>query len=108
MVLLRSARLDWRASLVMLSLMDFVPKHSIGLNLAHTEAGWLLSPQYNKNERLLELRYVWVATNTLTVDARIRGREELDRLNGAVQRRKEIDAFVRLTWRFSKDRSAFL
>jgi hypothetical protein len=95
------------AAAVTVSLMDFVPDHSIGLNLAHTEAGWLLSPQYNKNERLLELRYVWVATKSLTVDARIRGREELDQLNEAAQRRKEIDAFVRLTWRFRRERRAF-
>jgi hypothetical protein len=95
------------AAAVTLSLIDFVPKHSIGLNLAHTEAGWLLSPQYNKNERLIELRYVWVATNSLTVDARIRGRQELNRLNDAAQRRSELDAFVRFTWRFRKERTAF-
>jgi len=95
------------AAAVTVSLMDFLPRHSIGLNLAHTEAGWLLSPQYNKNERLLELRYVWVATKSLTFDARIRGREELHRLSNAVQRRREIDAFIRFTWRFRKDRSAF-
>jgi hypothetical protein len=95
------------AAAVTLSLIDFFPKHSIGLNLAHTEAGWLLSPQYNKNERLIELRYVWVATNSLTLDARIRGRQELDRLSDAAQRRREVDAFVRLTWRFRKERGAF-
>ena len=59
-------------------------------------------------EGSLELRYVWLAMKTLAVDARIRGREELDWVNGAVQRRKEIDAFVRLTWRLSKEYSALL
>lgn len=41
------------------SLMDFLPNHSIGLNYAETEAGWLLSPQYTDNERLMEIRYMW-------------------------------------------------
>jgi hypothetical protein len=96
---------DGVAAAFTISLMDMFPKHSIGLNFAYVEAGWLLSPQYNKNESLVEIRYVWVATRTLTVDARIRVREELDRLSYAVQRRKETDAFVRLTWRFRKDRT---
>jgi hypothetical protein len=33
--------------------------------------------------------------------------QELDRLSDAVQRRRELDAFVRLTWRFRKERTAF-
>jgi hypothetical protein len=88
------------AGAITVSLLDFIPRHSIGLNVAHTEAGWLLSPQYNKNERLIELRWVWVATDTLTVDARIRHRRELEQLVSAVQKREELDAFLRLTWRF--------
>jgi len=96
---------DGVAVAITVSLMDFLPRHSLGLNYAHTEAGWLLSPQYNKNQQLLELRYVWVATKDLTVDARIRRQEDLDQFTDAVQRRSELDAFVRLTWKFRRDSS---
>ncbi len=91
---------DGIAAAFTVSLMDFFPRHSIGFNVGHTEAGWLLSPQYNKNERLLELRYVWVATKRLTFDARIRERKELEELTSAVRKRRELDVFLRLTWRF--------
>lgn len=94
---------DGIAAAITISFMDLFPKQSIGLNVAHTGAGWLLSPQYNKNERLVELRYVWVTTPNLTIDARIRHRQELDQLVGAVQRRNELDAFLRLTWRFRRE-----
>ena len=94
---------DGYAAAVTVSLMDFAPRHSLGFNYAHTEAGWLLSPQYNKNERLIELRYVWVTTPILTLDARLRHREDLHRELDAAQRRRELDAFVRLTWKFRRD-----
>ena len=58
------------------SVMDFVPKHSIGINYAQTEAGWLVSPQYRGNERLIELRYMWRPNDRMAVD--IRGRRRLD------------------------------
>jgi hypothetical protein len=88
---------DGYAAAITILLMDFAPKHSLGFNYAHTEAGWLLPPQYNKNERLVELRYVWVTTPNLTIDARLRHREDLHREVDAAQRREELDAFARLT-----------
>jgi hypothetical protein len=96
------------AGAVTVALMDFVPKHSIGLNFAHTGAGWLLSPQYNKNEQLAEIRYVWVAHSSLTFDFRVRYRKEIDQLVTAERKREEIDAFARLTWRRTKERKAFI
>jgi hypothetical protein len=88
--------------------MDFFRNHSIGLNLAHTGGGWLLSPQYNKNERLAEIRYVWVARDNLTIDFRVRYRKEIDQLITAERKREELDMFARLTWRRTKERNAFL
>jgi hypothetical protein len=95
---------DGFAVALTLSLMDFVPKHSIGVNFAHTGSGWLLSPQYNKNEQLVELRYVWVARPRLTIDARIRYREELKQQADAVRPRSGTDVFLRFTMRFRRDR----
>jgi hypothetical protein len=91
------AGLAWN---VVASLMDVRPGHSFGLNYGRTDAGWLLSPQYRENEELLEVRYLWKKSGQLTIEARARLREELDRLNTAVRKREEIDGFVRLTWRF--------
>lgn len=91
-----------------IAFMDFFPNHSLGLNLAHTGAGWLLSPQYNKNERLVELRYVWVASPSYTIDFRLRHREELEQLVTADHKRRELDVFARVTWRLRTERRAFV
>jgi hypothetical protein len=82
------------------SVMDFVPNHSIGINYAETEAGWLVSPQYNNNERLFEIRYVWRPNGRLTMDVRVRRRdrlrqpiiEDLDQIS--------LDFYIRFTWSF--------
>jgi hypothetical protein len=85
---------------ITVSVMDFVPSHSIGLNFAKTEAGWLLSPQYTDNERLFELRYVWRPTDHLTLDIRGRWRDELRQRLIEEPDRDRFDFYVRLTWSF--------
>jgi hypothetical protein len=85
---------------VVASLMDIRPGHSLGLNYGRTDAGWLLSPQYRANEQLIEVRHLWKKSKRLTIEVRVRRREELDRLNTAARKRDELDGFVRLTWRF--------
>ncbi len=86
------------------SIMDFLPSHSIGINYARTESGWLLSPQYGKNEQLFEIRYMWLHSQQLTLDIRGRWREDLEQLLTADQKRRSFDIYVRLTWGF-KSRS---
>jgi hypothetical protein len=82
------------------SVMDFVPKHSIGINYAETEAGWLVSPQYRANERLIELRYMWRPTNRMAVD--IRGRRRLDLRQRIIEvpNADRFDFYMRFTWNF--------
>ena len=87
---------------IVVSLMDLRPDHSVGFNYGRTDAGWLLSPQYRANEELIEVRYLWKKSSRLTIEARLRVREELERLSTAGERGDETDGFVRLTWRFSK------
>lgn len=82
------------------SLMDFVPNHSIGINFAMTEAGWLLSPQYKDNERLMEIRYMWRSTNRLTLDVRGRWRDELHERIIDDPGRDRFDFYARFTWSF--------
>ena len=83
---------------ITVSVMDIVPHHSIGLNFAETEAGWLLSPQYTDNERLLEVRYMWRPTDHLTLDVRGRWRDELRQRITEEPDRDRFDFYVRLTW----------
>jgi len=83
------------------SIMDFFPNHSIGVNFAKTEAGWLISPQYADNERLLELRYMWRPTDRLTLDVRGRWRDELRQRIIEDPNRDRFDFYARFTWSFT-------
>ena len=82
------------------SVMDFLPNHSIGINFARTEAGWLLSPQYSDNERLFEIRYMWRPKDRLTVDIRGRLRDKLHDQIIANPGRNRFDFYARVTWAF--------
>ena len=91
---------DGLAWAVTASVMDFVPNHSIGLNYARTEAGWLLSPQYASNEELIEIRYMWRPNSRVTVDVRGRWRDELRELTMPEIGRDRFDFYARATWSF--------
>jgi hypothetical protein len=96
-----SGDVDGLAWAVTASVMDVKPGHSIGLNLARADAGWLLSPQYRRNDRLSEVRYRWQTGRALNVEVRARWRRELQREVGTAQRRDEFDFFARMTWQFT-------
>jgi len=83
---------------VALSLMDFKPNHSIGVNYGRVGSGWLLSPQLRPNESLAEIRYQWRRSRELAFDIRVRRREELEQLVLTDRRQMELDFFVRFTW----------
>jgi hypothetical protein len=83
---------------VVLSLMDFKPSHSVGVNYGRVGAGWLLSPQFRQNESLAEIRYLWRRSKDLALDIRVRRRTDLEQLAGSDQKQSEVDFFVRLTW----------
>jgi hypothetical protein len=83
---------------VVLSLMDFKPSHSIGVNYGQVGAGWLLSPQFRQNESLTEIRYQWRRSKQLALDIRVRRRTELEQLASSDQKQNATDFFVRLTW----------
>ena len=80
------------------SVMEFLPNHSVGLNYGETGAGWLLSPQYRPNESLAEVRYQWRRSRDLAIDIRFRERTELEQLVASTQLQTQYDFFVRLTW----------
>jgi hypothetical protein len=83
------------------SVVDFLPKHSIGINYAETEAGWLVSPQYRDNERLFEVRYMWRPTDRMTVDIRARWRDDLQQRIIEEPDRDRFDFYMRFTWNFN-------
>jgi hypothetical protein len=83
---------------IVLSLMDFKPNHSIGVNYGQVEAGWLLSPQFRQNESLAEIRYQWRKSRRLAFDVRIRQRRELEQRALSDRKQDELDIFLRFTW----------
>ncbi|UCH48287.1 MAG: hypothetical protein JSU95_00180 [Betaproteobacteria bacterium] len=87
---------------VVVSLMDFIPTHNIGVNYGRVGAGWLLSPQFRPNEEQLEFRYQWRNPRWPLVEARIRWREDLEQPVETQRKRDTLDAFLRLTWEFGK------
>ena len=81
--------------------MDFVPNHSIGINYAEAGAGWLVSPQYTNNQRLIEIRYMWRPTDRLTLDIRGRRRDPLQQRIIEDPDRDRFDFYIRFTWSFN-------
>jgi hypothetical protein len=82
------------------SIMEFLPSHSIGINYARTQAGWLLSPQYADNEELFEIRYMWRLRDRLTLDVRGRWRDDLAQPIIDDPMRDRFDFYARFTWSF--------
>ncbi len=91
---------DGFALAVTASVMDLWPSHSLGINYARSDPGWLLSPQYQDNEELLEIRYLWRRSENLVIDARIRWREELEQQVNQARKLDELDFFARFTLGF--------
>jgi len=86
------------------SVMDFLPRHSIGLNYGRTDPGWLLSPQYTDNEELIEIRYIWRRTANFVVEFRARQRRDLEQRIDAVRKRDRHDIYLRFSWGYSSNR----
>jgi hypothetical protein len=87
----------WQASV---NLENIRPGHHVGLVHGRADAGWLLSPDFRNNDRLVELRYQWRIRPNLSMEARIRRREEIDLPASAGQARVDRDLYLRLTTRF--------
>jgi hypothetical protein len=83
-----------------ISLMNFKPGHSIGLNGGLAQAGWLTSPQYTNNEWLGEIRYRKIMRRGGLFEFRVRHREELERVITDVRKKNVWDAYARFTRQF--------
>lgn len=96
------ADVDGLAWNVAVSLMEFRPRHNIGVNYGQTGAGWLLSPNFRENEELFEIRYQWRPANFPAIDVRLRLREDIEQLTSVLTKQRVVDAFIRLTWQVSR------
>jgi len=82
------------------TLADLIPGHRIGVVYGQADAGWLISPDFRNNDRLVEGRYQWAIADNHTFEANVRHRQDLIVPASAVQRRKDFDFFFRFTSRF--------
>ena len=89
-------RVAWQVSA---NVLDFRPRHSLGVVYGEAGAGWLVSPDFRPNNTLLEARYRWQLAEAWRFEARLRRRQDLERPSGE-QRRVDDDLYVRLTWRY--------
>jgi hypothetical protein len=85
---------SWHTSI---NLQDFVPGHSISLVYGENEAGWLLSADFPTNTAMTEVRYDWEVMSGHLLEARVRDRTDLQQQTNAVQKRSEVDVYVRYT-----------
>ncbi len=95
-----SGKVGGSAVQVTFNFLDIVPKHSLGIVVGRVEAGWLLSPDFRNNNTLLEARYLWKINKKSKFEARLRRREDLDDINGALQDRVDVDYYLRYTQKF--------
>ncbi len=82
------------------NLYELLPRTHAALVYGEAGAGWLLSPGFRNNDRLLELRVQHRFTDSWSAEARYRIREELDLPAAALQAREDRDYYFRLTGRF--------
>jgi hypothetical protein len=83
-----------------LNLMDFAPGHHLAFVHGWTGAGWLISPDFRNNDKLLEIRYQWRFSKNWSLEARVRRREEIDLPAAATEARVDDDLYVRFSGRF--------
>lgn len=87
----------WQMSV---NLMNILSKHSIGFVFGQIEDGYLISPdmRYNNFER--ELRMQLRLAKNLTMENRVRVRSDLNQIVGADQKRRDVDYYFRLSYKF--------
>lgn len=83
-----------------MNLFDFAPNHNIAFVYGRAGAGWLISPDFRNNDRLLEIRYQLVISKTLSMEARLRRREETDLPHNVAHARTDDDFYLRFSAKF--------
>lgn len=81
------------------NLMNFTPGHSLGLVYGRADAGWLISPDFQPNGDLIELRWVWALDKHSSFESRVRRREDLDQQINRPEVRVDKDFYIRYTYK---------
>lgn len=89
--------LAWQASA---NWLDFAPQQALALLYGRAEAGWLISPDFQPNMDLLELRWQWTPAKHSAFEARWRRREDIDLRTDRPLSRIDRDIYVRYTYKF--------
>ncbi|MFV1997214.1 MAG: hypothetical protein ACC641_04300 [Acidiferrobacterales bacterium] len=92
----RAGGLAWQTTF---NWLGFAPRQSIGLVLGETQGGWLLSPDFPNNRRLIEVRHRYQFNKKMRLESRIRNRVELEQKTTAVRKQDGSDFYVRFTWK---------
>lgn len=92
-----SEGLAWQASA---NWLDFAPQQALALLYGRADAGWLVSPDFQPNMDLVELRWQWAPAKHSAFEARWRRREDLDLRSDRPLTRVDRDVYVRYTYRF--------
>lgn len=92
----RAGGLAWQTSF---NWIGFTPHQSLGLVLGEAQAGWLLSPDFPNNYRLVELRHRYNINKKMRLESRIRNRVEIEQQTGSVRLQDSNDFYVRFTWK---------
>ncbi|MFV2058897.1 MAG: hypothetical protein ACC707_20755 [Thiohalomonadales bacterium] len=77
------------------SVVDFLPKQSLGFIIASAGAGWLISPDVAADNDMYAIRYAYKVSKTQKIEWRYRYRSTID---GADRTRK--DGYLRYTQKF--------
>lgn len=77
--------------------LNMLPNHNLAYVHGKAEAGWLLSPDFSSNIVLNEIRYQWKISKKQKLEARIRHREDDEKLTDAVDKREDVDFYLRYT-----------
>jgi len=93
----RAGGLAWQTTF---NWIGFAPHQSIGLVLGEAQGGWLLSPDFPNNNRLIEVRHRYQINKKMKLESRIRKRVELQQQTAAVRRKDSNDFYVRFTQKF--------
>ncbi len=93
----RAGGLAWQTSF---NWSSFAPRHSLGLVLGEAQGGWLLSPDFPNNTRLVELRHRYRINKHMRLESRIRNRVEIEKQTTAVGKNDGGDFYMRFTWKF--------
>ena len=85
---------------VALDVKDFAPGHSVGIASGLAEGGWLVSPSYNNNTALTEIRYHWAFSPKQSLSYTFIREGDIKKPLSASRPRQDTRSVVRYDWKW--------